>query len=43
MIVETGYLCTGGNLTTSRDDFCTAANYTIADTTCSCITTTQDT
>lgn len=32
MIVETGYVCTGGNGITSTDDVCTAANVTSVDT-----------
>lgn len=42
MLIETGYNCSGGNLTTSRDDFCTVDNTTSVDT-CDCQTTTQDT
>lgn len=41
MLIETGYSCSGGNGSTSTDDFCTRANTTSADT-CDCITTAKD-
>lgn len=41
MKVEVGYICAGGNLTTSKDDFCTAKNTTSVDA-CACKSTARD-